>query len=112
MAGSMAALGIGPSPEMTSALCGVPSLLLKLITMFALDGTARVAPPLVYPLKLNGPAVSSKVTVLLAASYLRGCPWLLGCAGAAAGVESRAGVVTARGTVIGLEVFRPGSIDG
>ena len=72
MAGSVEAFGIGPSPEMTSALCGVPSLLTKLITTFALGGRTRVAVPLLNPFQLNGPALSSNVAVLVAASYLSG----------------------------------------
>ncbi len=36
---------IGPSPEITIALCGVPSLLTKFKTIVALAGTSRVAPP-------------------------------------------------------------------
>jgi hypothetical protein len=82
------------------------------MTKFALGGTARVAAPLVNPLKLNGPPTSSNVTVLLAASYLSDCPWVPDGAGAAAGVESGDGFEIVRGTRIGLVVFRPGSIDG
>src|SRR5690348_11492751 len=51
------------------ALCGVPSLLTKFMMMFALGGTRRAPSPLRYPLKLNGPAMSWKVTVLVEASY-------------------------------------------
>ncbi len=38
--------GSGPSPEMISALCGVPSLLTKFMTTLASEGTVRVAPRL------------------------------------------------------------------
>src|SRR4051812_15286714 len=69
MAGSVAELGKGPSPEITTALCGVPSLLTKFITRVALGGTTSVPPPLRKPLNVKGPAISSNVTVFVAASY-------------------------------------------
>ena len=64
-------VGDGAFAGMTSALCGVPSLLMKLITTFALGGRVRVPPPLEKPLKVKGPACSSKVAVLLPASHFR-----------------------------------------
>src|SRR5690242_13317237 len=69
--------GSGPSPPMTTALCGVPSWFSKLMTTLLPGGTTSAAEPLVYPLKLNGPpvppgapATSANVTVFVAASYL------------------------------------------
>ncbi len=47
-------LGIGPVPEMTSALCGTPSSLTNGITTVAPAGTTSVSLPSVKPLKLNG----------------------------------------------------------
>src|SRR5512146_2829878 len=70
-------LGIGAFPSaITSALCGVPSSLTKLITTCAPAGTTSVASPSVYPSKLNGlfapgaPATSLNVAVLVAASQV------------------------------------------
>src|SRR4051812_18201682 len=91
MAGSVAELGKGPSPEITIALCGVPSLLTKFITTFALGGTTSVPPPLRKPLNVKGPATSSNVTVFVAASYEShfSCP--VPAAGTGAFAESVAG---------------------
>ena|SRR5215218_8893246 len=100
MAGSVAELGIGPSPEMTIALCGVPSLFTKFITTFALAGTTSVPPPLRKPLKVNGPAISSNVTVFVAASYEShfSCP----VAAAGAGVAVAESGVEAAGAAVGF----------
>jgi hypothetical protein len=100
MAGSVAELGMGPSPEMTIALCGVPSLFTKFITTLALAGTTSVPPPLRKPLKVNGPATSSKVTVLVAASYESHFSWPVAAAGSGVALaESAAG---AEGEAVGF----------
>src|SRR5215213_5683543 len=91
MAGSPPALGIGPVPEATSALCGVPSSCTKFQTLVVPGGTVRVPPPLVKPLKVNGPATSLKVTVLVAASYWRYCESAAAAAGTAAGGAAAGG---------------------
>src|SRR4051812_23886256 len=121
---------MGPSPGMTSALCGVPSLFTKLITTLALGGSVRVAPPLEKPLnwKPCGPPTSWNVTVFDAASYLRSSPcWpelaALLCveslpveAEAALAVSDGpaglAGGVAAAALVFGLVLTRPGSMLG
>src|SRR5215218_9969327 len=87
MAGSPPALGIGPDPLATSALCGVPSSCTKFQTLVVPGGTVSVPPPLPKPLKVNGPAMSSKVTVFVAASYLRYCESAAEAAGAAPAAE-------------------------
>jgi hypothetical protein len=43
--------------------------LTKFMTTFALGGTTSVPPPLRKPLNVKGPAMSSNVTVFVAASY-------------------------------------------
>src|SRR4051794_41799892 len=48
---------------------------MKLITTFALGGRVRVPPPLEKPLKVKGPACSSKVAVLLPASHFKNLSW-------------------------------------
>src|SRR3954463_9017580 len=67
---------MGPSPGMTSALCGVPSLFTKLIPTLALGGSVRVAPPLEKPLnwKPCGPPISWNATVFDPASNLSSSP--------------------------------------
>jgi hypothetical protein len=70
-------------PETITALCGVPSFCSKFMTLLLRGGMVSVAPPLVNPLKLNGPALSRKVTVFVAGSNLR--YWLSAAAGEADG---------------------------
>jgi hypothetical protein len=91
---------MGPSPEMTIALCGVPSLFTKFITTLALAGTTSVPPPFRKPLKVNGPAISSNVTVFVAASYESHFSWPV--AGAGAGVALAESAAGAEGESVGF----------
>ena len=61
--------GIGSLSAMMMALWGLPSSWVKFITTLLFGGPTRVARPLVYPLKLNTPALSANVTV-----FARGIP--------------------------------------